>query len=319
MSIVHEWISPEKQQSWADFTPGPVEFISTLPYEPQLRMLRLDLVGSWATGNKYYKLKYAIQYAMTHGITTIVSKGGMFSNHLLALAEACAAFNIHLVALIRTYTQDESNPTICRLRSFHTEIIYLQPAYYTTYSEAEAVREYPSALFIPEGGLSDMGIQGTSEIIQECIAYHPSHIILAGGTMGTACGIISSAPSTTKVIIVPCWKGCTETYFIEILSTYHIKPVCTWELWPDYHFGGFGKFNQQLIDFMSSFSSDTDIPLDPVYTGKVMFGVYEKMKSGYFTQDDSLLVLHTGGLHGLSGYKYRFPEAWGGYPNTVTA
>jgi 1-aminocyclopropane-1-carboxylate deaminase len=318
MTTVPEWTSSEGRHAfWADFTPGPLNLIPGLPSEPELRMLRLDLLGSWATGNKYYKLKYALRYAMTHGITTIVSKGGMFSNHLLALAEACHAFKIQLVAVIRSYAPDELNPNIRRLRSVQTEINYLHPEVYKDFDEVDVAKKYPSALFIPEGGLSDLGIQGTSEIVDECMALNPSHIILAGGSMGTACGIISSAPSTVKIVIVPCWKGCTTEYVDEILGLHQIKHDCPWELWPDYHFGGFGKYNQKLIDFMVSFSAETGIPLDPVYTGKVMYAVNDRIKAGDFSAEDSLLVLHTGGLQGLSGYKYRFPKEWGGYLNTI--
>ena len=276
-------------------------------------MLRLDLLQSWASGNKYYKLKYAIEFALANDVKVIVSKGGMFSNHLAALAEACHVFNLRLIAVIRSYAPDENNPSIRKLREKGSEIVYLNPEAYTVFDEQEAGQLFPASLFIPEGGLSDLGIHGTSEILNECLDQHPTHIILSGGSMGTACGIISSAPADVKVIIIPAWKGCTDLYFLDILRQYQINPVCTWELWPDYHFGGFGRFNQELIDFMFSFSADTGIPLDPVYTGKMMSAIDDRWKSGYFKQTDSILAIHTGGLQGLDGYRYRFPAVWGKY------
>ena len=276
-------------------------------------MLRLDLLQSWASGNKYYKLKYAIEFALANDVKVIVSKGGMFSNHLAALAEACHVFDLRLIAVIRSYAPDESNPSIRKLREKGSEIVYLNPEAYTVFDEQEAGQLFPASLFIPEGGLSDLGIHGTSEILNECQDQHPTHIILSGGSMGTACGIISSAPADVKVIIIPAWKGCTDLYFLDILRQYQIDPVCTWELWPDYHFGGFGRFNQELIDFMFSFSADTGIPLDPVYTGKMMYAIDDRWKSGYFKQTDSILAIHTGGLQGLDGYRYRFPAVWGKY------
>lgn len=276
-------------------------------------MLRLDLLQSWASGNKYYKLKYAIEFALANDVKVIVSKGGMFSNHLAALAEACHVFNLRLIAVIRSYAPDENNPSIRKLREKGSEIVYLNPEAYTVFDEQEAGQLFPASLFIPEGGLSDLGIHGTSEILNECQDQHPTHIILSGGSMGTACGIISSAPADVKVIIIPAWKGCTDSYFLDILRQYQINPVCTWELWPDYHFGGFGRFNQELIDFMFSFSADTGIPLDPVYTGKMMSAIDDRWKSGYFKQTDSILAIHTGGLQGLDGYRYRFPAVWGKY------
>ncbi len=276
-------------------------------------MLRLDLLQSWASGNKYYKLKYAIEFALANGVKVIVSKGGMFSNHLAALAEACDVFDLRLIAAIRSYAPDENNPSIRKLRENGSDILYLNPEAYTVFDEQEAGRLFPGSLFIPEGGLSGPGIRGTSEILNECLSQHPTHIILSGGSMGTACGIISSAPADVKVIIIPAWKGCTDSYFLELLRQYQIDPVCAWELWTDYHFGGFGRFNQQLIDFMVSFSADTGIPLDPVYTGKLMYAIDDRWKSGYFKEEDSILAIHTGGLQGVEGYRYRFPEVWGKY------
>lgn len=276
-------------------------------------MLRLDLLQSWASGNKYYKLKYAIEFALANDVKVIVSKGGMFSNHMAALAEACHVFDLRLIAVIRSYAPDESNPSIRKLREKGSEIVYLNPEAYTVFDEQEAGQLFPASVFIPEGGLSHLGIHGTSEILNECQDQHPTHIILSGGSMGTACGIISSAPADVKVIIIPAWKGCTDLYFLDILRQYQIDPVCTWELWPDYHFGGFGRFNQELIDFMFSFSADTGIPLDPVYTGKMMYAIDDRWKSGYFKQTDFILAIHTGGLQGLDGYRYRFPAVWGKY------
>ena len=298
---------------WREFSPAPLQGIQLLDGSSSLKMLRLDLITSWATGNKYFKLKYVLHEALTSGIERIVSKGGMFSNHLAALSEACLEFNIHLVTVIRSHVRDEMNPSIQRLRAHGHEILYLPPSDYKSFDSGDAERLFPGSLFIPEGGLSTAGIKGTSEIMQSCLECNPSHIIVAGGTMGTACGIVAAAPASVKVIIVPAWKGCTYSYFTEILNKFEVHPACTWDIWPDYHFGGFGKFNHDLIEFMIQFTRDTGIPLDPVYNGKVMYAIDDKMRSGFFNDNDSIIALHTGGMQGLAGFKYRFPEEWGRY------
>ena len=298
---------------WREFSPAPLQGIQLLDGSSSLKMLRLDLITSWATGNKYFKLKYVLHEALTSGIERIVSKGGMFSNHLAALSEACLEFNIHLVTVIRSHVRDEMNPSIQRLRAHEHEILYLPPSDYKSFDSGDAERLFPGSLFIPEGGLSTAGIKGTSEIMQSCLECNPSHIIVAGGTMGTACGIVAAAPASVKVIIVPAWKGCTYSYFTEILNKFEVHPACTWDIWPDYHFGGFGKFNHDLIEFMIQFTRDTGIPLDPVYNGKVMYAIDDKMRSGFFNDNDSIIALHTGGMQGLAGFKYRFPEEWGRY------
>ncbi len=305
--------SGETYEKWNHFSPGPLQVLSGWHSRDQLSVLRLDLLQSWASGNKYYKLKYAIEFALANEVQTIVSKGGMFSNHLAALAEACKVFGLHLVSVIRSFSPDEGNPSIRKLREHGCEILYVNPEAYNVFDAEEADRLFPGSLFIPEGGLSVLGIRGTSEILSEQLQRKTTHILLSGGSMGTACGIIDSAPADVKVIIVPAWKGCSESYIGEILRVYQIAPVCSWELWSEYHFGGFGRFNQQLIDFMVSFSADTGIPLDPVYTGKMMYAIDDRWKSGYFKQTDSILAIHTGGLQGLEGYRYRFPEVWGKY------
>ena len=298
---------------WRQFSPGPVQALEAWQSRGQFSMYRLDLLHSWASGNKYYKLKYALDFAMTNQVKTIVSKGGMFSNHLAALAEACEVFGLHFVAVIRSYAPDENNPSIQKLRQRGSEILYVTPEAYTSFESTQSEIQFPGALFIPEGGLSEQGIRGTKEIVSPTIASSFSHVVVSGGSMGSACGIVASAPANVKVIIVPAWKGCSDSYFQEILNRYHIIPTCSWEIWPGYHFGGFGKFDQQLVDFMISFSSKTNIPLDPVYTGKMMFAIDDQSQSGYFKETDSILAIHTGGLQGLEGYRYRFPEVWGNY------
>ncbi|HSF88659.1 MAG TPA: pyridoxal-phosphate dependent enzyme [Saprospiraceae bacterium] len=299
--------------TWNHFSPGNAQSIQWLEGQPSLKVLRLDLLDSWASGNKYYKLKYVLKEALTQGTRVVVSKGGMFSNHLAALSDACHAFNLELVAVIRSYTPDEYNPSITKLRANGNQIMYLNPHEYNSFGDANARQQFPGSLFIPEGGLSIQGITGAREIVAECLPYKPTHIILAGGSMGTACGIVAAAPVHVKVIVVPAWKGCTDSYFNEILSKYSIVPQCSWELWPEYHFGGFGKFNKDLIDFMTSFSLNYSVPLDPVYTGKLMYAIEDKRSAGYFKDDDSIIAIHSGGLQGLEGYRYRFPKEWGSY------
>lgn len=237
----------------------------------------------------------------------------MFSNHLAALSDACLAFDLQMVAVIRSHAPDEGNPGIQRLRANGNQIMYLNPREYNAFYEADSNQQFPEALFIPEGGLSRVGIHGSTEIVTECLPLSPSHIILAGGSMGTACGIVAGAPSHIKVIVVPAWKGCTDSYFCDLLDKYDVVPKCPWELWPDYHFGGFGKFNKNLIEFMTAFSLEHAVPLDPVYTGKVMYAIEDKRSAGYFKEADSIVAVHTGGLQGLAGYKYRFPAEWGNY------
>lgn len=305
--------SPPWLEEWKSYVPGPIQVIPTLDGQPTLLMHRLDIIQSWAEGNKYFKLKYVIRHALENNIKVIVSKGGMFSNHLAALSAACSRFNLRCVALIRSHGDDELNPSVRRLRDQGCEIYLLPPESYRAYGPEDARAIDPDALFIPEGGLSDLGILGASEIAAAWSAFPVTHAVLAGGTMSTAIGILSAVTPDITTVIVPAWKGCTPKYVRQLLEEYKKTQLENWELWPDYHFGGFGRFDHRLMESMDAFTTQHTIPLDPVYTGKMVFAVLDKIKAGYFKTTDVVMMVHTGGLQGLDGYAYRFPEVWGRY------
>ncbi len=301
------------------YEPGPIQTIKLKPGQPSVSILRLDLIRSWATGNKYFKLKYTLQKIREQGISTLVSKGGMFSNHLAALAGACRIHGIQLIALVRSFGPDENNPSIQYIRSMGGRIEYLSPDIYRSFDERATAVRFPDACFIPEGGLNQEGLMGTAEIMDEITPYRPTHIVVAGGTMGTACGLIASAPPGTQVIVVPAWKGCTPDYVEDVLDRFSLPATASWEIWPDHHFGGYGRFDERLIHFMTGFTEQTGIPLDPVYTGKMLFAITDKIKKGWCKPSDHILAIHTGGLQGLSGFAYRFPEAWSPYVSVVNS
>lgn len=299
--------------SWQQFIPGPIEKVNHDWGAPELFIKRLDLIRSWASGNKYYKLKYSIAGCIKNGIGTIVSKGGMFSNHLEALAKACAYFNLRCICIIRSYGDDKNNPTIQKLRGYGAHLIFLDPSRYNPFDKVDSESLYPGALFIPEGGADENGIRGAADLYEEIGPDSFSHLIIAGGSMSTAAGIISAADAALHVIIVSAWKGCTREFVEKVLKKFSISAKCQWELWPEYHFGGFGKSTIELADFMYSFTEKTQIPLDPVYTGKMMFAIREKIKSGYFAPTDKIIAIHTGGLQGIKGAVYKNPLMWNDY------
>lgn len=299
------------------FIPGPVQHIQNHMDHPNLFIKRLDLVQSWADGNKYYKLKDNIAYVLKNDIKMIVSKGGMFSNYLFSLAKACHIFGIKLICVVRGYAHDKDNPVMNEIIELSHDVLFLNPHEYNQFGETEAKEYAPDAFFIPEGGMNESAIHGAAEILEECMVQHPTHIIISGGTLTTACGLLAAAPESLKIIIVPAWKGCSNQYVEDMLQIFHITPRSSWELWPDYHFGGFAKYNRSLIEFMYSFTQKTQIPFDPVYTGKMMYGLNEKIKKGYFSKEDRIIAIHTGGIQGVKGFAYRYPEDWRDYAELI--
>lgn len=300
-----------------EFIPGPVQHIKSDWGHNKLFIKRLDLIQSWADGNKYYKLKNNITDALAHDVKTIVSKGGMFSNHLYSLAHACASFEIELICVVRSFGDDYDNPTLKEIKSLSKEILFLEPGRYKQFNEADAALLYPGSMYIEEGGLGERAIKGIENLMDECLVQQPTHIIVPGGSMTTACGLIASAPPEMTVIMVPAWKGCTVEIVQKKLTEFSIAPSCNWEIWPDAHVGGFAKYNRSLLDFMYTFTQDTGIPLDPVYTGKMMYELSQKVSSGYFTASDSILAIHTGGLQGVRGFGYRYPHDWKTYEKLI--
>ena len=232
---------------WGNVTSPPIQTVTFGPSNFSFEMLRLDLMKGWASGNKYYKLKIPLYHFISQQVKHVVSKGGMFSNHLVALAEACHAFDISLNCIVRSYEPDEENPTIRYLKSLNADIQYFSPGEYLNFDEDKSQQLFPDAYFIPEGGLSTDGILGVGDLVNEFNAQHYDHIVLAAGTMCTACGIISRLSSNAQVHIVPAWKGCTSDYVEKIFDKYELPRKANWDIWPDYHFGGFGKFNEELI------------------------------------------------------------------------
>lgn len=297
--------------------PGPIVRLDTASPLP-IYMHRLDLLHSWADGNKYYKLKYTLYEALQSGARHLVSKGGMFSNHLAALASACSVFGLRCTAVVRSYMPDEQNPTLQHLRRSGVEVVYLDPVSYKAFNEVTSKERFPDALFIPEGGLTKSGIRGASDIPLEWEPGDKMQVIVSAGTLATSAGILSKAPADIHVSIVPAWKGCSASHVAEVLHQFDIQPVCTWDVWPEYHFGGFGKFTPALPAFMTSFYKRSGVVLDPVYTGKMMYALFDRMEHGHFSKSSKILAIHTGGRQGMEGFRYRYPESWGRYADLIS-
>ena len=157
------------------------------------------------------------------------------------------------------------------------------------------LREYPKYYIIPEGGTNDLAVRGCEEIL--CNNDFDFDIICCSvGTGGTISGIINASNSSQKILGFPALKN----------SSIH-KDICkfvkqsNWKLIHDYHFGGYAKVNTELIEFMNDFKKKFKITLDPVYTAKMVYGVFDLIKKKVISNDDKVLVIHTGGLQGIKG------------------
>jgi len=155
--------------------------------------------------------------------------------------------------------------------------------------------EFKDFYLIPEGGTNELAVIGCEEILSESdLAF--DYICSPVGTGGTLAGLINCSKPSQQVLGFPALKG---DFLKEEIGKFAIKS--NWKLITDYHFGGYAKINNDLVSFINEFNDTYDIPLDPIYTGKMMYGIFDLIKKGYFFKGSKILVIHTGGLQGIIG------------------
>ena len=266
---------------------------------------RDDLIHPFISGNKWRKLKYILKKASAENKTRLVTFGGAFSNHLLATSVTAAKFGFKSTGIVRAEEVDNDTLFLCRLHGM--ELIFVDRE---SYRDKEALfNKYfgndPDAFFIDEGGASPEGTQGCAELVDELSETY-DHIFCACGTGTTAAGIINGLQKhqlPTEFNAVPVFKN--GDFMIGEIDRYLNQPV-TYQLHTDYHFGGYAKTNNELIGFIKTFVADTGILIEPVYTGKMLYAIYDLAVKGHFKPGSKILAIHTGGLIGLLGMKDKF-------------
>lgn len=282
------------------------EITDALFKEKGLRLFikRDDMIHPFISGNKWRKLKYNLIKAEKEDKNHLVTFGGVWSNHLLATACAAAKYGFRSTAFVRG--EDVKSETLFLCKLFGMELIFTdrqtyrdKPALFKSLFEGDQ-----SAFFIDEGGAGAEAAKGCAELVNE-LRNDYQHIFCAAGTGTTAGGILKGLseyrPQTT-LHVVPVLKGAA--FLKENIRQY--EPERDFLFHDVYHFGGYAKTEPALLSFISGFSSSTGILLDPVYTGKMMYAVYDLMKKDYFCEGDKIVVVHTGGLFGLLGMKDNF-------------
>lgn len=271
-------------------------------HQIHLSILREDLIHPAISGNKYRKLKYNILAAQRLGYQKVLTFGGAFSNHIAATAAAAHQNNLAAIGIIRGEELEPfiaENPTLAFAQSKGMELKFIsREAYRNKDSEAYLAQlkaEYPDCYVIPEGGTNALAIQGCEEILHEaCQEYE--YIATSIGTAGTIAGILNSTTENQHVLGFPSLKG---DFFSQEISK--LTSQTNYTILPDYHFGGYGKVSEELINFINSFKKQTTISLDPLYTGKMLFGIFDLIQQEYFSPHSKLLAIHTGGLQGIEG------------------
>lgn len=277
----------------------------------QLFIKREDLIHPWISGNKWRKLKYNLIKAKEDQAKTLITFGGAYSNHLLAVAAAAAENGFSSIGIVRGEETLPLNPTLKQAsENFGMQLHFVARSNYRELGEIDLIDQLEisrkNAYILPEGGTNSLAIKGCEEIIDDLVEQY-DYICCSIGTGGTIAGLICSKPASTRILGFSSLKGNFLDKEIKRLIG-HYRPDLTpiWTLLDRYHFGGYAKFNEELIKFVNSFKNRYNIPLDPVYTGKMMYGLYDLIKAGYFEKNVKILAIHTGGIQGIRGFNERF-------------
>ncbi len=263
---------------------------------------REDELHKHISGNKFRKLKYNLIRAKKEGHSTLLTFGGAFSNHILATARAGHENGIGTIGIIRGEELRKNwkdNPTLQLAAKFGMRFHFVSRDEYRRKSTAKFLRslqiDFGDFYLLPEGGTNTLAIKGCEEILTENDADFDI-VCCAVGTGGTLAGLINSASRGQSVWGYPALKG---DFLKEDIRTFAIKD--NWQLMTNYHFGGYAKMNRELIDFINNFNDRTGIALDPIYTGKMLYGILDQAKKGFFSEGTRILAIHTGGLQGIKG------------------
>lgn len=275
----------------------------------ELAIMRLDLVHPGVSGNKFFKLKYNLEQARKEGEDTLLTFGGAYSNHIFATAEAAKAEGFKSIGIIRGERTDPLNPTLIRAENLDMTLHFVDRETYRMKTESNFINHlkdlFGGFYLIPEGGTNELAIKGTREIIGENESQF-SHFAVSIGTGGTFAGLAASISSNQKLIGFSSLKGEFILSEIEkLLSDHQILSAGSYQVNSDYHFGGYGKYTQELVEFIGEFYENFGIILDPIYTGKMAFGIWDLIKKDVFETQSKILMIHTGGLQGNIGFAER--------------
>lgn len=273
-----------------------------LPHQLTLTIKREDLLHPIVSGNKFRKLKYNLHEAKEQNHSVLLTFGGAYSNHIAAVAFAGKENGFQTIGIIRGEElagKMDDNPTLKFAKECGMQLEFVTREDYRLKNEPfylENLRQkFGNFYLIPEGGTNALAIRGCEEILTAADGDF-DFICCAVGTGGTILGLINSARANQKILGFSALK---DDYIKAEIRNFAKNDH--WELISDYHFGGYGKVTAGLVDFLNDFHQLTSIPLDPIYTGKMAFGIMDLIRKNYFPPGSKILLIHSGGLQGIKG------------------
>ena len=281
---IHEIIDPKLERS------GITLFVK-----------REDLNHPFVSGNKWWKLKYNLAEAKRLGQKTLLTFGGAYSNHIYATAAAARELGFKSIGVIRGEELSPSNPTLSFAESCGMKFRFISRERYRGKGSEQILstlrEEFGDFYHIPEGGTNELAIKGVQELARKT-AQQVDYVCCPVGTGGTLAGLINEMAAAVTVVGFSALKGNflrDEVASWLVNKQHHPK----WDIITDYHFGGYGKYDEKLLEFISYQGGTNQLPLEHVYTGKCLYGIYDLIKKNYFEKGSRILFLHTGGLQGI--------------------
>ncbi|RFN58751.1 1-aminocyclopropane-1-carboxylate deaminase/D-cysteine desulfhydrase [Marixanthomonas ophiurae] len=286
-----------------------VPLASFIETSSNLYMLREDQIHPFVSGNKFRKLKYNIQQAVKEDHKTLLTFGGAYSNHIAAVASAGKLAGLQTIGVIRgeeLSSKISDNATLSYAQKQGMQFQFVTREAYRDKYEAsfiETLRStYGNFYLLPEGGTNALAVKGCEEILSG-VEKHVDYICAPVGTGGTVAGLIEASKPQQKTLGFSALKGTFQTSEIQKYTS-----KTNFEIIDDYCFGGYAKIDLQLVRFINEFYKKTGIPLDPVYTGKMLFGIVDLLKRGHFKENSRIFAIHTGGLQGITGMNQRLKK-----------
>ncbi len=282
------------------YTPTPFQHVHDPLFEKagvRVSVKREDLNHPFVSGNKWWKLKYNLAEAKKLGKKTLLTFGGAFSNHVYATAAAAHELGFKSIGIIRGEETLPLNPTLAFARSRGMKLHNVTRAEYRTKNEPEFIKKlterFGDFYLIPEGGTNELALKGVEEFATT-LGDDFDYVCCAVGTGGTLAGLIRGLPAEKNILGFAVLKGAG--FLQGEIETWVGPHRSNWQLYTDYHFGGYGKTSEQLETLIKNQSAKNNLPLERVYTAKALAGIFDLVATERFERGSRLLFIHTGGI-----------------------
>lgn len=291
---------------------------------PNIFIKRDDETGSEVSGNKIRKLEFSVKEALNQGCNLLITCGGIQSNHCRATAAIAAKLGLKSSLVLRGSEAKDIDGNLFLNKLLGADIKFISAEDYKhnrmlimenlkTEYEKQGFKPY----IIPEGASNGIGTFGYFNAMEEILKQekdmniHFDKIIVAVGSGGTHAGLLLSKKILGFHGEIYGINVCdNEDYFknrihnildesinyLNIDLNFNLDEI---HIIDGYVGRGYALSTPETLEFILHIAQLEGLILDPVYTGKAMYGLAKEIKKGTFKKDENILFIHTGGLFGL--------------------